>query len=40
MLLSLKKHLVVGNLNHNWELGIGYWELAIGYWELPIANCV
>jgi hypothetical protein len=36
MLLSLKKHLVVGSLNHNWELGIGNWELGIGNWELPM----
>lgn len=29
MLLSLKKHLVVGRLNHNWELVIGNWQLGI-----------
>ncbi|WP_445250233.1 hypothetical protein [Microcoleus sp. OTE_8_concoct_300] len=39
MLLSLKKPLVVGSLNHNWELGIGNWELGIGNWQLGIGNC-
>ncbi|CAA9398594.1 hypothetical protein AVDCRST_MAG84-6003 [uncultured Microcoleus sp.] len=29
MLLSLKKHWVVGSLNHNWELVIGNWQLVI-----------